>query len=189
MSAEAIRTVTLAIQSRLRAALTAAGSSQAPFVGPLDDQGAADAPLVLFLYRVAVNHALRNSEHRVLPAGPGATAQVHATSLPLDLHYLLTVGPRNQAGEPESLRFLGYAMQALNDNPELVGSQVEGETVRLSPDTASNEDMSRVWALFPTANYRTSVLYLASPVWVDPAAAAPRAPGVLGQDVLAGQRG
>jgi len=186
MSAEAIRTVTLAIQSRLRAALVAAGSNQTPFVGPLDDQSAADAPLVLFLYRVAVSHVLRNTEHRVL--SPSGQAQVHTRSLPLDLHYLLTVGPRNQAGEPESLRFLGYAMQALNDAPDLVGSQVEGETVRMSLDTVSNEDISRVWALFPTVNYRTSVLYLASPVWIDPAAAAAQAPGVLGQDVAVGQR-
>jgi hypothetical protein len=29
--------------------------------------------------------------------------------------------------------------------------------------------MSRIWTLFPTANYRTSVVYLATPVWIDPA--------------------
>lgn len=191
MSAEVIRTVTLAIQSRLRAALVAAGTNQLAFVGPLDDQAAGDAALILFLYRVAVNQAMRNSEHTVSLTQQGNLQQIYANSMPLDLHYLLTVGPRNQGGDPESLRFLGYAMQALNDSPDLVGSQVEGETVRLSLDAATNEEMSRVWALFPTVNYRTSVLYLASPAWIDPAESQVRAPapGVVNQVILAGQSG
>ena len=32
-----------------------------------------------------------------------------------------------------------------------------------------SDEISRVWNLFPTANYRTSVAYVASPVWIDPA--------------------
>lgn len=32
----------------------------------------------------------------------------------------------------------------------------------------TTEEASRIWALFPTANYRTSVVYLATPVWIDP---------------------
>ena len=40
--------------------------------------------------------------------------------------------------------------------------------VRVSLDPVSTEEMSRIWTLFPTANYRTSVAYVASPVWIDP---------------------
>jgi hypothetical protein len=53
---------------------------------------------------------------------------------------------------------------------------VDGETVRLTLDPISNEEMGRVWTLFPTENYRTSVIYIASPVWIDPAAALSAAP-------------
>lgn len=188
MSAEAIRLVTLAIEARLKEALnTAGGNNQTTFVGPLDDQSARNAALVLFLYRVTANQSLRNSEHWVSPARAGDPDQAYTNALPLDLHYLLTVGPREQAGEPESLRLLGYALQALNDFPILVGSKVEGETVRLSLDPVSSEEMSRVWALFPTVNYRTSVLYLASPIWINSATPRTQARGVINQDVLAGQ--
>jgi hypothetical protein len=187
MSAEAIRIVTLEIESLLKGALRAAGgNNQTTFVGPLDDQSASNAALVLFLCRVTANQSLRNSEHWVSPENPDGPDRRYANSLPLDLHYLLTVGPREQAGEPESLRLLGYALQALNDLPILVGSKVGGETVRLSLDPVSSEEISRVWALFPTVNYRTSVLYLASPVWIDPATSRTEAPGVTNQDVVAG---
>ena len=190
MSAEAIRTVTLAIQSRLRTALVTAGTNQLAFVGPLDDQAAGDAALILFLYRVAINQAMRNSEHTVLPTQQGNPQQVYTHSLPLDLHSLLTVASTEI--RPARLNRCGFwdmQMQALNDSPDLVGSQVDGETIRLSLDAATNEEMSRVWALFPTVNYRTSVLYLASPVWVDPATPQLRASGVINQDILASQVG
>ena len=193
MSAEAIKLVTLAIASRLKAALNAAGGDQTTFVGPLDDQGAKTARLVLFLHRVVPNQGLRNTEHTVPmpPANLGESPgqQIYNNALALDLHYLITVGPKDQVGDAESLRLLGYVMQALNDTPLLVGLPVGGEIVRLSLDPASSEEMSRVWALFPTVNYRTSVLYLASPVWIDPAIPPVQAPSVVDQGVLAGQGG
>ncbi len=187
MSAESIRSVTLAIETRLKAALTAAGSTHTTYVGPLDDREAINAALVLFLFRVSPNMNLRNSEHRVAPAVQGDPDRIYTNALPLDLHYILTVGPRADAGEPESLRILGYAMQALNDSPLLVGSQVAGETVRLSLDMVNAEEMGRVWSLFPTVNYRTSVLYLASPVWIDPAQAPAAAAATVNQSTTTGQ--
>lgn len=188
MSAEAINVVTTAIQERLTAALLAMqphGSSTV-FVGPLDDDAAAKAALVLFLFRTVPNQSLRNSEHRV--AAPGGQAElVHQNALALDLHYLLTVGPRTQVAEGESMRVLGYALQALNDAPILAGAVVGGATVRLSLDMPGPDDMSRIWALFPALNYRTSVLYLASPVWIDPAVPQTQAPGVSSQQLRAGE--
>lgn len=195
MSAEAILQVTNAIKSRLDAAMAeaVAGTGHTPttaYVGPLDDADAASAGLVLFLYRVLPNQNLRNVPHTVSVSSPAPGAPVFRSlenALALDLHYILTVGPRQQAGEPESLRRLGFAMRALNDAPMLVGSAVGGETIRISLDSATTEEMSRVWALFPTANYRTSVLYLASPVWIDPAVPPDQPPSVVAQGLMAGQ--
>jgi hypothetical protein len=169
MTAEAIQRVSRALQLRLSAALAANGLPSTVFVGPLDDQGANGASIVLFLYRVVTNADLRNTEHRVQPPAPNAPIQVHDSALPLDLYYLLTAGTLQTGGELEALGVLGYAIQALNDSPALVGVAVGGEPVRLSIDPVSCEEMSRIWSLFPTTNYRTSVVYLATPVWIDPA--------------------
>lgn len=187
MDALAIQNVTLAIAAQLKTALAAAGvvGNQSPFVGPLDDPQAINAALVLFLYRVTASQALRNTDHVVGPANANDTEHVYATALPLDLHYLVTVG-RQQAAEPDELRVLGFAMQSLNDAAVLSGTPVEGETVRLTLDTATSEELSRIWALFPTVNYRTSVLYLASPVWIDPVLAPSQAPPVTDERLVVG---
>ena len=163
MQADAIKRFSEALQGRL----TAAGIA-AVYVGPLDDADAQNADLVLFLYRVAVNADLRNAEHRVPGNTPADPPIVYRGSLPLDLYYLLTVGTATTAGEPESLGVLGRALQILSAAPEFSGASLRGETVRVSLETMSSEEMSRIWTLFPTANYRTSVVYLATPVWIDP---------------------
>ena len=62
-------------------------------------------------------------------------------------------------------------MQALHLDPELTGQMLAHETVHVSLEPLSTEEISRIWALFPTANYRTSIAYLATPVWQRPAAA------------------
>jgi len=178
MDAKGIAAVTFALQSRLEAALDLGDIAGGVHVGPLDDPSAGTAAAALFLYRVAVNAELRNAEHRLEPPSPGVAPIVHETSLPLDLHYLLTVGPGQSRDESTALRALGIAMQALNDAPQLSGLAVQGEAVRLSVDAVSGEEMSRIWNLFPTANYRTSVIYLATPVWIDPASVALAAPPV-----------
>jgi hypothetical protein len=78
-------------------------------------------------------------------------------------------------------------MQALNDRPVLLGIAVQGETARLSLEPTTTEEMSRIWSLFPTVNFRTSVVYLASPVWIDPAVVRTVGPPVLREPHRAGQ--
>ena len=165
MSAEAIFNVTQALRLRLEQALGGAGTV---FVGPLDDPDAKGASLVLFLYRIAPNPSLRNREHRVISDTPPNDVIIYDNSLPLILHYLITVGTLSGSAEDPLLRLLGLAMRALNDDPELTGMKVGHETVRVSLEPVSTEEMSRIWTLFPTANYRTSIAYVASPVWIDP---------------------
>jgi hypothetical protein len=174
MDANAIQLVSKALQDRVKAAFAAQGIPGDVYIGPLDEREAEGAAAVLFLYRVAVNADLRNAEHVVQPPGP-TPVTIHEGALPLDLYYLLTARRSQPGRELDALRVLGFAMQALNDTPDLVGLPVQGETVRLTFDPISSEEMSRIWTLFPTTNYRTSVVYLASPVWIDPAS--PRAPG------------
>jgi len=163
MNANAVQLVTKALQDLLSPAIGPV------YVGPLDDPQAAGAKAVLFLYRVAVNPDLRNSDHVVPPAVPGGPPVVFTGSLPLDLFYLLTPGDAQAGGELDALATLGQAMQVLNGSPNITGVPVQGETVRVTLDPISSEEMSRIWALFPVANYRTSVVYLVTPVWLDPA--------------------
>ncbi len=188
MKADALLRVTVALRDRLTAALTTSGVPGAVFVGPLDDPDASGAPLVLFLYRVVPNIALRNHERRVPSTTMPGQAQVFLNALPLDLYYLLTVGTTPGASEEILLQALGFAMQALQDDPIVTGAGVSHEIVRVTLEPLSTEEASRIWTLFPTANYRTSVAYLATPVWIDPSGSLPAATPVTEDRLLAGPK-
>lgn len=188
MSAEAISRVTMALKARLQAALAAAGDPGNVFVGPLDDVDAAGASLILFLYRIIPCATLRNRERRVPANNPPSNIVTYRDSLPLDLYFLVTVGSRpGFTGEEPLLRVLGFAMRELQNAPHLVGAAVANEAIHVSLEPLTTDEVSRVWALFPTANYRTSIAYLASPVWIDPAAPPPPSPPVVADDLVAGQ--
>jgi hypothetical protein len=169
MNADAILRVTQALGARLQQAVIASGDPGTVFIGPLDDTDAVGASLILFLYRIAPNASLRNREHRVPSNTPPPAVIVHDNALPLDLYFLLTVGTRPGMSEEPLLRVLGFAMQALQSDPVISGAPVNQEPVRLTLEPLTTEETSRIWALFPTANYRTSIAYVASPVWIDPA--------------------
>lgn len=175
MSATAIIQVTNALRARLETALANSTVPGTVFVGPLDDADASGAALVLFLYRLVPNPSLRNREHVVANPAPQPPT-VFLNSLPLDLYYLVTVGTVPNASEEIMLQALGFVMQEIQNNPELTGPVVNHQTVHLSLEPLTTEESSRIWALFPTANYRTSIAYCASPVWIDP----PQPPVVAG---------
>jgi len=183
MNANAIVRVTEALRDRLTAALAASAVPGDVFVGPLDDPDATGARLVLFLYRVVPNASLRNREHRVVSSNPAQPAIVFQNSLPLDLYFLLTVGTNSGGSEETLLGGLGFAMQSLQVDPELGGQPLGHENVHVSIEPLSTDEISRIWALFPTANYRTTVAYLASPVWIDPPTM-PSAPAPVTRDSL-----
>jgi hypothetical protein len=186
MSAEAIFRVTQVLRSRLQQAVVAAGDPGTVFVGPLDDPDAPGASLILFLYRVTPNASLRNREHVVVSNAPPPPQVVYRNALPLDLYFLLTVGTRAGLSEEPLLRVLGFAMQELQRDPELTGPLLGYEAVHLSLEPLSTEEASRIWQLFPTANYRTSVAYLATPVWIDPPLPPAGAKPVVQDELLAG---
>lgn len=184
MKGDAILRVTVALRDRLQSAIDAADMPGCVFVGPLDDKDVQGAPLILFLYRIVPNMNLRNRERRV-PAATSPQVDVFRNSLPLDLYYLLTVGSA-EGSEESLLRPLGLAMQALQLRPELTGPGINHETVRVTFEPLTTEESSRIWALFPAANYRTSVAYLASPVWIDPPDSEPTAVPVVDDKLHAG---
>jgi hypothetical protein len=190
MTADAILRVTEALRERLKLALAASGVPGSVFVGPLDDADASGAALVLFLYRLVPNASLRNQEHRVpsTKVPPVPPVDVYQNALPLDLYFLLTVGTTPGASEETPLRALGFAMQELQGHPDLTGTGVHHETVRVTLEPLTTEESSRIWALFPTANYRTSVAYLATPVWIDPPSPAAVAARVVQDELNAGSR-
>lgn len=165
MKHDAIDLVTVVLCNRLDAALQANNIPGKVFVGPVTDTNSSSAPLTLFLYRLAPNASLRNSERRV-PSDTPPDVDVFRKSLPLDLYYMITAGA---ATNSTPLTSLGITIQALQADPEIRGAAVNHELVRATLDPLSTEEISRLWALFPNVDYRTTIAYLASPVWIDPA--------------------
>ena len=189
MNADGILRVTKALRDRLSQALAAAGMPGTVFVGPLDDPDASGAALVLFLYRIVPSATLRNREHRV-PSSPPTPppVDVYRNALPLDLYFLLTVGTRPGQSEETPLHWLGVAMQAIQAAPDVSGSDVNHEAVHVTIEPLTTDEASRIWALFPTANYRTSIAYLATPVWIDPPRPEPPAGLVVEDQLFAGPK-
>lgn len=183
MSAAAISQTTRALARVLQRALLDVKEPGSVFIGPLDDPGARGAALILLLYRIVPNASLRNTEHRVAAPDPAAAPIVYRNSLPLDLYYLITVG-NDPGNDDQLLRVLGIAIQALNEFPHLSAAAQDPMHASLTP--LSTEEVSRIWALFPTVNYRTSVSYVVSPVWVDPRTPPSAAPAVLRDAPLVG---
>lgn len=184
MKGNGILRVTEAMRGRLQIALAASGVPGTVFVGPLDDADAGGAALILFLYKIVPNPSLRNREHPVATS----PVQVFQNPLALDLYYLVTVGTTPGASEETPLQALGFVLQTLQAAPELTGAAVDHETVRVTLEPLTTEETNRIWGLFPTANYRTSIAYLASPLWIDPAQPEPVAALVVDDQLKVGMK-
>ena len=166
MSGNAINLVTVELARRLEIARQRSMVPGSVFIGPLDDPDVDKATLILFLYRIAPNVSLRNSEHTVVTNMP--PPKTYRNALPLDLYYLVTVGTMENSSEETLLTPLGYVLQEFQVDPILSGAGLNNQTSQVSLEPLTTEELSRVWNLFPAANYRTSIAYLVSPVWVDP---------------------
>ena len=185
MSADAMIDVSNAFKKRLETALVTSTVPGTVFVGPLDDADSSGAALILFLYRIIPNPSLRNREHSVPSGTPPPPVVVFRNSLPLDLYFLVTVGTLPGSSEETLLKALGYAIQEMQADPVL---SIKNQIVRVTLEPLSAEETSRIWALFPTANYRTSIAYLATPVWIDPQSEPPLAAAVVHDRLSAGPR-
>ena len=147
----------------------------------------APAQLNLYLHRITPNSALSIGD---LPTRDARGTIVHRPRLALDLHYLLTAYT-NQELHGEIL--LGYAMEMFHETPILARNMVRAalqggvngailppvfqsadparladqiELIKITPQTLSMDDMSKLWTAFQT-NYRTTVAYVASVVLIE----------------------
>lgn len=167
MSVNAILDTTLALRRRI-----AAAAGGAIFVGPPVREALNGKTVSLFLFQVEASRDLRNVD-RPAPAqaaGPFAAPAERVSALPLDLRYMISVFRTAGAGsdsDPVELGTLGAIMSALHADPVLTETEVEGQTVRVTLEPASLDDINRVWGIFPEESYQTSVIYLATPVWVE----------------------
>jgi hypothetical protein len=168
MTHAAIFDTTEALRLRLGQAVGGAGRVH---VGPPIRNEVGQSWVSLFLFHLQVNAGLRN-EIRYAPP-PVLEPASHVTrpldALPLDLRFLITVfrTPENTARPPNELESIGRIIQELHSQPVLVGESMKGQIVRLTPEPFPMEELSRVWGLFPQDVYRTSIVYLASPVFVE----------------------
>jgi hypothetical protein len=179
MSALAIQNVLNALLRRLRTGLASGALPANVYIGPPDDDAAKASDLTILLVRVVPAIGLRNSERRLPPASPGQPARLLPNATALDMHLLLTVANTATGGEPASLGTLGRVVQLLADAPVLGPDEVPDQEARVTLDNTATEDLARVWAMFPLTSYRPSLLYIVTPVWIDPAAVADSAPFVI----------
>jgi hypothetical protein len=134
-------------------------SSQA-MAGNDDNTPPVEQPgVTLFLYRVTVNEHLRNASR-----GEGRA------SLPLDLHYLLTVWATDVDQEH---RILAWTMKQLHMHEALSASDLTpdggwgpGEMVHVIPAEITHEDLTRLWDTLRRP-YRPSLTYVARVVQID----------------------
>lgn len=166
----AIDKVTEAIIERIQTSVAhqlnvSAGSVKVSLASP--DAGAANDDLVIFLYLVTPDPDLRNAE-RIRPyKNPGDPPRRFAQAVPIDLHFLVTVGSGAPAGAAGLGRLAG-AIRAIETGSPLSVPAAFQSAVWLSLLPLTTDEMSRIWGLFPNENCRTSFAFRAAPVWVDP---------------------
>jgi hypothetical protein len=177
MSANAIALITDAVRARLEAAV---GVGRV-YVGPPVAEDVADRKLALFLFHVLPNQAMRNESHYV-PASSDPQAPLgEVNAIPLDLRYMISAFRSTGTGtggtaSADELLTLGAAIQHLHAHPDIDASQVPQQLARITPEPYTTEDLSRVWGLMPQTSYRTSMVYLVSPVFIalEPSPGSPR---------------
>ena len=117
----------------------------------------------LYLYRVAVNGARRNS-----PPVMGPDGKRHRPPLPLDLHYVLSAWAGSAA---KAQRLLGWSVRMLEDVPILPTGLLNyhgpepdifqpGETVEILLESLTLQDLNNLWGTTKT-NPPLSVGYVA----------------------------
>ncbi len=159
--------------------------------------------LNLYLFKVSENGFLKNQE---IP-GQGHPSSYGHPPLSLDLLYLLTAyGSKDTApdGDLEAQQILGDAMRVLHDfpiitpslheedddtKPRILDTSLVGEfeRVKLVLQPMSLEDLSKLWAAMPEANFRRSVAYHVSVIQIE-SQRARRYPRPVGEPEEAGPR-
>jgi hypothetical protein len=144
---------------------------------PLDVARAATAgkdQINIFLYQTALNSAWRNMD---MPGQTRGGETAHAP-LALNLYYLVTAFGQLE-DDAFSHRWLGEAMSVFHDHPLLGAKEIQNallpedsglqeqlERVRITPQSISVEEMSKLWTIFQT-QYRISTAYQVEVVLIE----------------------
>ena len=185
----AIDLVTRRIADALKAALAeTAGVPASTFTVSFGapNSGATSADLVLFLYMIAPSPEQRNrSRVRPFPTLQDPP-QLLAPAVPLDLHFLLTTGS-GPPTTPQALSRLADGIRAIEAASPVVVPEAFQEAVWLSLLPMTTDELARIWGLFPNEDCRSSVAFLASPVWIDPTRAAVVGPPIVDDEARSGR--
>jgi hypothetical protein len=173
MSQTAIADASWTLLELLRTGLPDVAPERVNLISPADVSDG--TRLSLFLYALAENAHLRNQAPVERPpdlrSGP---------PLDLDLYYLLTCYPPRDLpdlseGWRDAHALLARAMHVLNENAAVPPSRLQGSLAGVDGDyrlriilqPLTIEDMSRIWEVFPSKSFTTSVSYLVTPVAID----------------------
>ncbi|WP_444997847.1 DUF4255 domain-containing protein [Aliikangiella sp. IMCC44359] len=169
---DAIATVTATLHHLLTNAVpTASITTKPPSTARTSSSTAAQ--INLFLYATHYNSAFSN-----LPIPHQSKSGENAfPPLPLVLKYLITAYGSND-DDISGQQLMGQAMSFLHNHPLLGESDIVGitpdsglqsqiEKVRITPDSLSLDDMSKLWSSFQSAEYRLSTGYEVSVVLID----------------------
>ncbi|MBV1800612.1 Pvc16 family protein [Siccirubricoccus sp. G192] len=168
MSDRAIEQVLEALRARLQAALGRSRATATVHVGPPDDSEAQSSDLSILLVRAAATPTLRNDKRHLPPTQEGQPPRVLPGAVPLDLTVLLTTASKETGGERDALGRLGRVIQTLALTPMIGPPEVPDQEARITLEPATTEELTRIWAMFPQSSYRPSLIYLVTPVWIDP---------------------
>ncbi|MFI2188567.1 DUF4255 domain-containing protein [Streptomyces sioyaensis] len=178
-NALAVPTVTAAITALLQARIDAAGIAPRPLVapGPLDDDG--NTPRVgVHLYRITRNATLSVAD---LPTR-SATGEVRGKpKAALNLHYLFTFRGFGPYQSEQLLALCAATLHAVPElteelialattsHPEILGNDLAraDERVRITPDSLSLDEVSRLWALYQPGVFTVTLAVSAGPVLVE----------------------
>lgn len=168
-SPSAIATVTATLQNLLTAVTTTV-TTKPPASAR---NGGTGEQLNVFLYSVAHSPAFRNAP---MPHQSRDGERSHPP-LALVLKYMVTAYGLSD-DDISGQELMGKAMSLLHDHPLLGPSDIQGitpdsnlqnqvERVRITPDTLSLDDMSKLWSSFQSADYHLSVAYEVSVVLIE----------------------
>lgn len=135
--------------------------------------GVSSGQINIFLYSTQHNSAFSNFP---MP-GEARNGEKAYPPLSLILRYLITAYGKDN-DDISGQKFMGLAMSVLHDNPVLGRKDIEDidadsglhqqiERVRITPDTLSLDDMSKLWSSFQSAEYRLSTGYQVSVVLIE----------------------
>lgn len=198
----AVATVTAALH-RLIQASAGADVPGADVKTDRPETGTNGTPIVnIYLYQVAPNAALRNSD---LPTRSPAGDLVQRPVAALDLHYLFTFTGKEEELEPQ--RLLGSVVRTLHAQPFLTPALINAvktaatsvppkhpalattdladqvERVKFVPLPMNLEELSKLWSVFFQTPYALSVAYQASVVLIEPEVTPISALPVLDRDI------